>query len=176
VLLGRGKPEGLALMESTPDGAWRSFAAALVCLPAFLAMRAFAWSDLGAPPIGVGRSLVAELSGYVIAWFGFALASLAIVQSWGRVALWPRFIAAWNWTNVLQYAVLLVLMLPGMLGLPLAFAQVLTLAGLAYALWLEWFVVRHALGVDGLRAAVPVAVDFVLGLFLSGLIRSLSGG
>lgn len=163
-------------MEGTAEGAWRSFAAAFVCLPAFLAMRLFAWAEVGAPPGGVARALAAELIGYTLAWVGFALVSLALVGSWGRGNAWPRFIAAWNWTNVVQYLVLLALAIPGLLGAPAGVAGALTLIGLGYAVWLEWFVARHALGVDGARAAVLVAVDLALGLFLSGLIRTLSGG
>ena len=52
----------------------------------------------------------------------------------------------------------------------------MTIAGLGYAVWLEWFVTRHALGVDGMRAAALVGVDLAIGLFLGGLIGSLSAG
>lgn len=175
-LLGRGKPEGLALMEATPDGAWRSFAAALICLPAFLALRIFAWGTLGLPPGGLARGLAAEIIGYTLAWVAFALVSLPLAQAWGRGAQWPRFLAAWNWTNVVQYLVLLVLTVPGAIGLPPGLAQVLTLAGLGYAIWLEWFVVRTALGMDGARSAMVVGMDLALGMFLGGLIRTLSEG
>jgi len=174
VLLGRGRPEGLALVEDTPDGAWRSFFAAFICLPAFLAIRFFAWASLGQPG-GLGRALTAELIGYTLAWVGFGLISLAIVTTWGRTAQWPRFIAAWNWTNILQYAVILIMSLPGAIGLPLPLAQAATLAGLGYALWLEWFVARHALGIGNGRAIGLVVADLALGLFIGGLIASLSG-
>jgi hypothetical protein len=162
-------------MEASPEGAWRSFAAAFVCLPAFLLMRLAAW-DASADPSqdDALRPLLAELIGYTLAWSGFALISLPLAQAWGRGNAWPRFIAAWNWTNVVQYAVLLALLVPGLLGLPAGFAQILTLLGLGYAVWLEWFVTRHALGVEGTRAAIMVGVDLALGLFLTGLIRSLS--
>lgn len=162
-------------MEDTPEGAWRSFFAAFVCLPAFLAIRFFAWAQTGGPG-GMGRALVAELAGYTIAWAGFALISLAIVQTWGRTAQWPRFIAAWNWTNVVQYAVILAAALPGAVGAPAIVAQALTLAGLGYALWLEWFVARHALGVSGGQAGALVGADLALGLFIGGMIATLSGG
>lgn len=175
-LLGRAKPEGLALMETTPEGAWRSFAAALVCLPAFLAIRFFAWASLGVPEGGLTRALAAEVIGYAIAWAGFALLSLPLVQSWGKAAEWPRFIAAWNWTNIVQYLVLLALAVPGAVGFPEGVAQGLMLVGLAYALWLEWFVARIALNLDGGRAAMLVIMDMVLGLFLGGAIRAMSGG
>ena len=176
LLLARGRAEGLSLVESSPAGAWRSFAAALICLPAFLALRFFAWATLGMPPGGLGRGLAAEIIGYTLAWVAFALASLPLAQAWGRGAEWPRFIAAWNWTNVVQYLVLLVLTVPGALGLPPGLAQVLTLAGLAYAIWLEWFVVRVALGMDGARSAMVVGMDLALGMFLGGLIQTLSEG
>ncbi|WP_372620850.1 hypothetical protein [Falsiroseomonas sp.] len=175
-LLGRGRPDGLALIEDTPEGAWRSFAAALICLPAFLALRMFAWAGVGMPEGGFLRGMMAELIGYTIAWTAFALLSLPIATAWGRGAAWPHFIAAWNWTNVVQYLVLIALMLPGLLGLPGMLSGILSLAGLAYAVWLEWFVARRALGVDGLRAGVLVGVDLMLGLFLGGLIRTLGEG
>jgi hypothetical protein len=175
-LLGRGKAHGLALMEDTPEGAWRSFVAGFICLPAFLAIRFFAWADAGAPEGGVGRGLMAELIGYAIAWVAFALASLPIARIWGRGADWPRFIAAWNWTNIVQYLALLALTIPGALGLPAGVAQAATLVGLGYAVWLEWFVARTALRIDGSKAALLVGMDLVLGLFLGGLIRTVSGG
>lgn len=175
-LLGRARPEGLALMEGTPEGAWRSFFAAAICLPGFLAIRLFAWASIGGPDGGLFRGLAAETIGYIIAWVAFALISLPMVQSWGRGAEWPRFIAAWNWTNIVQYLVMLAAALPGALGVPAGIAQVLTLLGLAYAIWLEWFVARTALRLDGPRCAALVGADLALGLFLGGLIRSLSGG
>lgn len=174
VLLGRGRAEGLALMEDTPEGAWRSFFAAFICLPAFLAMRFFAWASQGGPG-GFGRALAAELIGYVIAWTGFALLSLGMASTWGRTAQWPRFLCAWNWTNVVQYAVVLAMAIPGALGLPTLPAQALTLAGLGYALWLEWFVARQALGVGGGQAAALVGLDLALALFIGGLIATLTG-
>jgi len=176
LLLGRGRPEGLALVETTPAGAWRSFAAALICLPALLAIRFLAWASLGTPEGGMARALIAEITAYTVAWVGFALVSLPLAQAWGREAAWPRFIAAWNWTNILQYGVMLVLTVPGAIGLPAPVTQVLTLVGIAYAFWLEWFVARHALGVDGSKAAALVGLDLALGLFLAGMIRTLSGG
>jgi hypothetical protein len=175
LLLARGRTEGLALVETTPAGAWRSFVAALICLPALLGIRFFSWASFGEPDGGALRGLIAELAAYTIAWVGFALVSLPLAQAWGRDADWPRFIAAWNWTNIVQYALMLALMVPVALGLPPMVTQVLTLCGIGYAFWLEWFVARHALGVDGSKAAALVGLDLALGLFLAGMIRTLSG-
>jgi hypothetical protein len=176
LLLARGRAEGLSLVESSPAGAWRSFVAALICLPALLGIRFFSWAAFGTPAGGMPRALIAELTAYAIAWVGFALLSLPLAQGWGREASWPRFIAAWNWTNMVQYALMLVLTVPAALGLPPVVTQALTLGGIGYAFWLEWFVARHALGVAGGRAAALVGLDLALGLFLAGMIRNLSGG
>ena len=166
----------MALMENTLPGAWRSFFAAVICLPAFLALRFFAWSDDGPPGGDFGRPLVAEIIGYACSWLIFALLSQPLAESWGKGAQWPRFLVAWNWTNVVQYILMLSLALPGVLGAPLAVSQVLMLVGLCYAVWIEWFVVRTVLGVDGPRAAALVGLDLAIGLFLGGLVQRLSMG
>jgi hypothetical protein len=173
-MLARGRPEGLMLIESSPAGVARSFWAAALCLPGFLALRLLGWAETGVPD--VGRSLVAELLGYACTWAGFALASLPLAEATGRRAEWPQFIAAWNWANVVQYLVLLALTVPAWLGLPSLLANGLGLAALGYALWLEWFVAKAALRVSGGRAAGFVLLDLMLGIFVGGLVGRLSGG
>ena len=44
---------------------------------------------------------------------------------------------------MVQYLVLLALTVPAALGLPPLLAHALGLAGLGYALWLEWFVAKR---------------------------------
>lgn len=161
-------------MEATPAGAWRSFAAAGLCLPAFFALRFLAWAPGGAPDGGLLVGLTAEFIGYVCGWAGFALATLPLAEATGRRAAWPRFIAAWNWANVVQYLVLLLMSVPGLLGLPGLLAHGLGLAALGYALWLEWFVTTRALNISGPRAAVFVVLDMMLGIFIGGLVGRLS--
>jgi hypothetical protein len=176
MMLARGRPEGLALIEDTPAGVARSFWAAAICLPGFFAFRLLAWSNSGGPTLGIGRGLVAELLGYICAWVGFALATLPLAEATGRRAAWPQFIAAWNWANVVQYLVLLALTVPAAFGLPAVVGNALGLAALGYALWLEWFVAKTALGISGGRATAFVFLDLVLGMFIAGLVARLSMG
>ncbi len=147
-----------------------SFAAALVCLPLFLVMRTLG-SSAGDP----ARMLAVDVIAYVCAWAGFALASLPICEAMGRRALWPRLVAAWNWANLVQYVVLGVMALPGLLGLSGMVTDALGLVAIGYALWLQWFTARAALGVSGLRAMAFVALDLAIALFLSGLVLRLAG-
>lgn len=171
LLLARGRPDGMDAFEPTMEDARVSFLAALFCLPIFLLLRNGA--DPGVDPM---RALVADLIAYVCSWAGFALASLPIVEAMGRRVLWPRFIAAWNWVNLVQYTVMAALAVPGLLGLPGVIAGTATVIGLGYALWLQWFATRVALGLSGPRAAAFVGLDFGLSLFLSGLAATIAAG
>lgn len=176
LLFARGKAVGMALIAPGMEGARHSFLAAAICLPVLLALRIYGWAGQGAPPNGVVVSLAAELIGYTLGWVGFALASRLLAQQAGRGGDWPRFIAAWNWSNLVQYALLLVLMLPSLLGLPGWIGNALGLAAVGYAIWLEWFVTRVALKVPGLTAAMFVILDLALGLFIGGVTARISGG
>jgi hypothetical protein len=174
--LAQGKPDGLLLVEASPTGVARSFWAAALCLPGFFALKLLSWAGDGMPEAGFARGMAAELIGYAVAWSGFALASLPLAELQGRKADWPRFIAAWNWANVVQYMVLIALTVPAAFGLPNAIAQGLGLAALGYALWLEWFVAKSALRLAGGAAVMFVVLDLLLGIFIGGLVGRLSGG
>jgi hypothetical protein len=174
-LLARAHPAGLLLIEDTPAGAWRSFWAAALCLPAFLTLRLLAWASTGGPPRGAVFGLAAEFVGYVFAWVAFALASRPLARAVGREREWPHFLAAWNWGNVVQYLVLLALTVPSALGLPDWLAYGLGLAAFGYAVWLEWFIAQKALRISGGKAVGFVLLDLVLGLFISGFVAKLTG-
>jgi hypothetical protein len=176
LLFARGRPEGTQFLANDSDTAWYSFRAALLCLPIFLSLRLLTWSLQGGPRSGVVLGLVAELSGYVISWFGFALLSRVLAQHAQRSGQWNQFIAAWNWANVVQYAVLLALMLPSAFGVPSWVSNGLGLAALGYAVWLEWFVTRTALGVAGPTAVMFVLLDLAIGLFVGGAASRIAGG
>ena len=129
-LLARGRPDGLLLIAAPPEAemavASRSFWAMAVCLPAFLCLHFLDWAGDGLPPEPVA-GLALDLLGYVIGWVGFALLSHRLAGTLGRATLWPRFIAAWNWCNVVQYTLLLSAGLVSLLG----FARVAGADGLA---------------------------------------------
>jgi len=169
LLFARGRPEGLALLPNDLATARASFRAAWICLPIFLVMRLLSWGLRGGPEAGIPLALLVELIGYSLSWTAFALVSLFLAGQAQRGAQWPQFIAAWNWTNVVQFALLLLLALLAAIGLPGWLANALGLVALGYAVWLEWFVVRTGLNVGGGTAALFVVTDLMLGLFIGGL-------
>ncbi|MDB5369643.1 MAG: hypothetical protein JWP20_1201 [Roseomonas sp.] len=158
-------------MPLSAGGASRSFWAAVLCLPFFLVLRVL----LADAPVGP-RVVVAELVGFVAGWAGYALATLPMAFALGRGPLWPRFLATWNWTSLIQYAAILGLTLVTKSGLSGWLGQGVQLAGLGYAVWLQWFATGLALKVSGGRAAGFVLLDLVLGLMVSAFVTDLALG
>ena len=164
LMLARGRASGLAAFDNTLPVATYSFRAAAICLPIFLFFK-----DQASAPADVALSLVVDFLLFTASWAGFALASLYLAKALGVAEAWPRFIAAWNWSAVVQYLALVGLSLPGLLMDRGGLLDLGGLLALFYALWLEWFVARHALRLSGLGAAGFVALDLALAIFLGGL-------
>ena len=175
LLLARGRPDGLQLIEADNGAAARSFWAAAVCLPAFICLRLLAWSE-GTPPPHPIEAFALDLLSFGIGWCGFAVLSHRLVGAMGLAERWPRFIALWNWCNVVQYLLLLIASVPGLLGAPPLLDQVAGLFALGWALWLEWFAFRLTLGIGVLAAAGLVALDMAIGVLLAATSVTLVTG
>ncbi len=163
-----GNSDGLALLPTRPDAVWRSCAAALICWPAYMALRLMVHAE-ATPDLDVGTLIAIETCAFVIAWFGFALASAPIANALGAGPLWPRFLAAWNWTNVVQYLFVLAGEMPGWLGLPRGIAVFAAVIALVGAISVEWQAARLALGLRGGQAALVVLADIALSLLVRGV-------
>ena len=160
--LARGRVDGADLVcEGGPEEqlarARQSFTALLLCLPVFLAVQVWARNtqDLG---------LLREFSGFLLGWLGYAVLSHRLAGEMGRAALWPRFIALWNWCNLVQYLLLGAALVPQLLGAPTLLAQTAWLVAMGWAIWLQWTATRLGLGLSGGRAALMVVVDMALGV------------
>lgn len=167
MLLARGRAVGMACFDGSTLEAMRSFWAAAICWPMFFVLGLITSSH--ANP---GTWLI-EAVGFVAGWAAFALASEAMAGMAGRARAWPRFIAAWNWANIPQYAALVLLSAPGAV-LPAGFGQMLALIAVGYALWLEWFVTKEALGIPGPSAVMFVLLDVAIGLFVQGIVGRIT--
>lgn len=179
LMLACGRREGLGLLAVEPAhemaAARRSFWAGLLCLPAFVALHLLDWAQTGMPR-HAATNFGWDLASYVAGWAGFALLSHTIAARFGRADRWPRFIAIWNWCNVIQYLMLVIAALPSLLGMPDAVAQTAWLVAMGWALWLEWTATRLALDIAPLAAAGMVALDVALGLMLVAMTAGYTMG
>jgi hypothetical protein len=167
-LLARGRAEGVSFVEADMAGAARSFWAAAVCLPAFVCLRLIGWTESGLPP-HAAHVIAIDLLCFLAGWCGFAVLSHQMVGAMGLAARWPRFISLWNWCNVVQYLLLVVFSIPGLLGAPVLVDEVAQVVALGWALWVEWFAFRLTLGIGFAAAAGLVAIDVAIGVLLAAL-------
>ncbi len=180
MLLARGRADGMQLLASHEEpavqAAARSFWAAAICLPAFVCLQLIGLAQSPGLPPHFAHALALQLLGYAVDWAGFAVVSREVARVMGRLPAWPRFIAAWNWCNVVQYLLLVAASLPPLLGAPTMLGETAWLVATGWALWIEWYATRVALGVGGWRAAGLVLLDEALGLTLLAVIQALPGG
>jgi hypothetical protein len=168
LMLARGRAEGLRYVEEDMAGAARSFSALAICLPAFVCLRLLAGTGPGLPP-RPAHAFALDLLSYVIGWCSFAVLSHRLVGAMGLAARWPRCIALWNWCNVVQYLLLVVFSIPGLLGAPPLLDQAAQLFALGWALWLEWFAFRLTLEIGIVPAAGLVTLDVAIGVLLAAV-------
>ncbi|WP_144183780.1 YIP1 family protein [Elioraea rosea] len=172
-MLARGREDGMAVVDTSPEGAWASFAAMWICAPAFLALHLLVGQEGG---LGL-RAFAAQAVGYVIDWFAFPLLMWGVMEQMGRRRNFPAFVAAWNWSTVPQVLAAMAAAAIGALpGVPAAVGVLLGLAALAYAVWVAWFVAKTALDVPGARAGFVVGAGVMLGLFIDGLALTIGAG
>jgi len=150
-------PSGIALLEQSADGFWRSFLAAALALPLYLP---FSVAEGAAAGTGLGRHVAWELVGYALVWTGWPLALLALARVFGRVPRYGLMVVASNWVRVPEYALLAAAHLGALALPPLALPLVLT--AFAVVLSIEYFLARAVLDLAPLPAAAVVAAMVAL--------------
>jgi hypothetical protein len=168
LLFARGRADAVHYVESDMAGATRSFWAIPVGLPAIVALRLMTWVESGLPP-HAGHVISLDLMGYVVGWLGFAWLSFHLVPMLGCAPRWPRFIAAWNWCNVIENLLLVLAGIPGLLGAPPMLDEVAQIFAVGWAPWIEWFAIRESLDTGGIAAALLVVLDQLIGLLLAAV-------
>ncbi|MBS0638975.1 MAG: hypothetical protein JSS43_03835 [Proteobacteria bacterium] len=169
-----GKPDGAGLVGGDRLSAIRSFWAIPMALPSLVCRLLTAWAVDGVPA-NAGRVMGRELIVFIVGWLLFIEITHRIVPLMGRGERWPRFIALWNWCNVVEGALIVLGGLPALLGAPPILAQAAELITIGWALWLEWFATRLALGISVSGAISFVLLDQVIGIILAMVAITLGG-
>jgi hypothetical protein len=172
--LARGDRRGLACFDRSLDGFWRSFRAAVVAYPLYLLLLAMRvtvaeWERSGGPVI-----VTVETIAYVIGWAAFPLIMLTVTQWLGRAHRYFDFMVAYNWSQVPQSALFVLVGLnteSGLLGGPPA--EAIEIAAAVAVLLYEWFIARVALETTAAAAAFVVFIDLLLGVVISNVASSL---
>jgi hypothetical protein len=171
--LARGRADGVVLVQGDRDTIVHSFWSIALCVPAVICRLLMSWAVSGLPK-DAGHAAAREVIVFVLGWLVFVEATHRLAPIIGRTDQWGRFIALWNWCNVVEGALVIVGAIPGTLGVPAIVDQVFELIAVGWALWLEWYATRLALGVAPLTAALLVVLDQSIGIVLASLALALS--
>jgi hypothetical protein len=157
-------PRGLHYFNLTIEGFWRSFLAAVVSLPLFLAIDALSYR-----PTEFIHYLNLAL-GYGISWIALPIVMIPVVIVLELRPVYMPFVVTYNWTSVITYGLALVTVL-------LFHADNTIGASLSLAFWVvsclyRWFVAKVALNAGILIPIVVVVLDQVLATLISrGLVH-----
>lgn len=167
--LGRFDATGLAAFANSTDAAWRSFFAAILVAPLWVlvSLLQFAVSTDGASDVSLGRYATVEAISYVIGWTAFPVIMAGVCDSIGRRDAYLRFVAAYNWSMLIQNVVYLPVVLAGQAGLiPGEGALFLMVVTLLWALAFEAFVIKESLQIPMAWAIALTVGDLILAFLI----------
>lgn len=175
LMLARGEPRGVDLIDRSPGGAARSFYAAVMMLPIYAVVEAVQLSGRTVQA-GALQVLAVEAITYVIGWTAFLAAMTWICPLIQRDDRFLDFVATYNWVTLVQMALYFpVAMLvatgvlpPGFVG---GLSWIVTLLLLTYT----WYAIKVSLGIGGGGAVGLVAIDLGLGIVLSAMTDGMLG-
>ncbi len=169
-----GDRRGLGLFDTSIDGFWRSFRAGVICYPLYLVLLGFRVADAQWAASGIAPILVVETIAYVISWVAFPLLILPVSRGLGRESRFLAFMVAYNWSQIPQTALFVLVGVDSATGLlgPSA-AQFAGLLAVIASLVYEWYIARVALAVTGAQATLVVIVDLVLSTALGRVAQGL---
>ena len=166
--LARFDLSGLAFLDLTARGAARSFWAAALLVPAYVAMVGLR-GDLPAV-IGIDR-LALEALGYVVGWCVFPVILSYLIQGLGVDNRYYAYLSAYNWSAVVQMSVYLPAVAIAQSGfLPADIGMGLVLGVTLAMLFYQWFIARATLGLSRLLSAALVLMDWVAAMTVNAAI------
>jgi hypothetical protein len=159
---------GLSYLDRSPEGAIRSFYAALIVLPAYAVLVVLRLWDV-LPEVSLLRFVTVEGLAYVISWTAFPLVMFHISGLLDRSGRYFDFLSAYNWSSVIQMGLYLPVVAIADSGLiPVGLGEGLVLIVTMLVLMYQWFIARTTLDINGGSAAGVVLLDMILAIFITG--------
>jgi hypothetical protein len=170
--LARGDRGGLGCFDRSHDGFWRSFRAAFLAYPLFLLLLTMRVTGEQWTAAGGWRIVAIETIAYAVGWTAFPLIVLNLVQRIGRRERYFDFMVAYNWSQLPESALFLLVGLVESVVFGGAGEFLAVVAAVAVFVY-EWFVARVALDTSGVVAAIVIVLDLLLSVVLSTVATSL---
>lgn len=162
--LARFDANGLLLFDNTVRAFWRSYVAAILALPAYIALVMMRIPE-GMIKVSSLSALCIQSSGYVVGWFAMPFAMLYVCRIIDREEQFCRYFVAYNWAALLQIMLMLAITTLGKSGIvPPPFAGIMSIIAIVAILIYQGFIARIALMIPGIGAFGVVLLDLMLGL------------
>ncbi len=166
-------PKAMTYFDTSVEGFWKSFFAAVLIAPAHAIIVALNLSEVETTihPVSI---VAIEFFSYVITFVAFPLASFYVIKNMGRASRFVGYIVAFNWSSVIRMAILLPYSLLAAIGvLPDPMTNLIGLAVTIVVLGYLWFIARTALDTTGFPAVGLVLLSLVIDLVVIGITDSI---
>ena len=163
----------VSLFNTTVEGAWRSFFAAVLIAPFFFSLIAMG-PRIDPELYDPARYWTAEVIAYVVSWTAYPVIMAMITESLGRRERFVSYLVVYNWAAVIQAAVFIPINGLQMTGvLPQDVGSLLWFVAFGALLGYLWFIARTVLSITPVSAMAIVALDVIIGVIISIVARSL---
>lgn len=165
--LARLDRSGMTYLDTTPEGALRSFRAALIVLPGYVVLVLLRlWEYLGG--VSLPRFVVVQTLDYIVTWTAFAFLMYHVSRMLDRDTEYPAFLCAYNWSQVILVGLFVpILLISRFAFLPPGVGGGLLLIANMLILIYQWFIARTALNIGGGAAAGIVVLDMVISVVIT---------
>jgi len=170
----------IAEFDHSFEGFFRSFFAAVLCLPLYVLVVAGErrlTEDITATvpgrafvplPPPDATYLAVEAAAYLLNWLALPLAMIAIVPMLGASRRYVPYIVAYNWGSCIVFAVTLLPYLAYAAGLAsLTGMVILYYAVTVFVVTYRWRLARYGLQIPGITAAGIVIIDLLVSILIA---------
>ena len=168
--LARLDPNGLRFFDASPAGARRSFYAAAIVAPFYALMLAVGAPE---PASDTLRFSLVEGIAYVLSWVAYPVIVEWLTRLLGCRERFESYLAAYNWSVVLQNAAVFPVAMLTELGLLPQVGQLLLFCVFLAILLYIGFIAHIALEVAPVTAAGLVLLDVLLSALIDGIASGL---
>jgi hypothetical protein len=166
-------PKGIEWLDDSEDGFWKSFYCAILVLPGYVLLLAFAPTPYFADA-GIFRLVIVESSAYVIGWVVWPLLVSYAAATFEREDKFIRYIVAYNWSAAIKIALYVVILLLRESGvIPEGMLSMISFAAVIFMMTYQWFIASVGLDVTGSLPVAMVGAEFLIGQIIHAVSYNL---
>ena len=165
-LLARFDQNGLLFFENSVGAFWRSYWAALLAAPAYIAL-VFIRTPDAMYAVGPLSAITIQTSSYIIGWFAMPFVMLYVCRIIDKEDQFLKYFIAYNWATLLQVTLIFVIAILAKFGVfPSVLSGILTFIAIMAILVYQGFIARIALIIPSAGAFGVVALDLLISLLV----------